>query len=142
MTSLQTSLKQVPINNGYFRVVPSLLPPNAGFTGPLSSVQAYIYNLNNGVLGGLGLVDAATQTQLSTGQALLRDMGVKFLSSSSTGLSTPQVFRRVQIINTAAGQATDGVNGVSAGADSDYLCGYIAMGFGGTTPLGPFIRTG
>ncbi len=142
MTSLQTSLKQIPLNNGYYRVVPALLSTNLANTGPAVTVNSYMYSLASGVLGAYTAQSAAVSVQLSTGQALLRDMGVKFLSSSSTGLSTPQVFRRVQVVNTAAGQATDGVSGTSTGIDSDYDCAYIAMGFGGTTPLGPFIRTG
>lgn len=147
MTSLQTAAKQIPLNNGFYRVVPALIQ-GYGVPGVASatagfSVSSYMYTLANGVLTGYTPQSAAVQIQLSSGQALLKDMGVKFLSSSSTGLSSPQVFRRVQVVNTASGATTDGVNGTSTGSDSDYDCAYISMGFNGSGPaLGPFIRTG
>ncbi len=138
MTSLQTAAKQIPLNNGFYRVVPALL------TAPtVLPVSSYMYTLSNGALTGYTPQSAAVQLQLSSGQALLKDMGVKFLSSSSAGLSSPQVFRRVQVVNTTTGATTDGVSGNSAGLDSDYDCAYISMGFNGSGPaLGPFIRTG
>jgi hypothetical protein len=152
MTSLQTSPKQVPINNGYFRVVPALVVgtnPVANVPYPVSS---FMYTLTNGVLTGYTPQSAAVQLQLCTGQCLLKDMGVKFLSSSTLGSSTFQTFRRVQIVNTATGANTDGVSGTVTGVDADYDCAYIAMGFNGAVPAGvpaysgsgygPFIRTG
>lgn len=140
MTSIGSISKQVPLNNGYYRVVPSLLTsPN---TVPVSS---FMYTMTNGVLGPYTPQSAAVQLQLSTGQCLLKDMGVNFISSSTAGTAQPQIFRRVQLINTAAGAATNGVGGSFTGSDSDYDCAYIAMGFSGALPsagLGPFIRTG
>ncbi len=142
MTSLQTSLKQIPLNNGYYRVVPALVP-GWGVVGAANySVSSYMYTLSNGALSGYATT-AAVHQQLSSGFALLKDMGVNFISSSSVGTSQPQIFRRVQVVNTAAGATTDGVNGTVTGSDSDYDCAYIAMGFNGSGPaIGPFIRTG
>ena len=152
MTSLQTSLKQIPLNDGYFRVVPALVFG----TNPLANVpfpvSTYMYTLSHGALSGYTPQSAAVQLALCTGQALLKDMGVNFISSSSLGTSQPQIFRRVQVVNTTTGANTNGVSGSSTGSDSDYDSAYIAMGFNGAVPsgvatsggigYGPFIRTG
>jgi hypothetical protein len=147
MTSLQTTLKQIPLNDGYFRVVPSLIPgygiPGVATATAPFSVSSYMYSLTNGALGPFVVGNAALQTQLSAGTCLLKDMGVNFISAGTVGTSQPQIFRRVQVVDTTAGAATNGVSGTSAGIDSDYACAYIAMGFSGAAPTtGPFIRTG
>lgn len=152
MTSLQTFPKQVPINNGYFRVVPALVVGTNPIVNVPFPVSSFMYSLTNGVLTGYTPQSDPVQLALCTGQCLLKDMGVKFLSSSTLGSSTFQTFRRVQIVNTTTGAATDGVSGTVNGVDSDYDCAYIAMGFNGAVPAGvatsggigygPFIRTG
>jgi hypothetical protein len=143
MTSLQVATKQVPLNNGYYRVVPALLPFNVGGNAPVGA-SSFMYTLTNGALGAYTPQSAGALLALSTG-CLLKDMGAQFISSSTVGTSQPQVFRRVQILNNVVGAATNGVGGSSTGSDSDYDCAYIAMGFSGALPsvgLGPFIRTG
>lgn len=145
MTSLQTSAKQIPLNNGYYRCVPALLPTNPTANAPYGP-SSFMFTLTNGVLGAY-TPTANALLALSSG-CLLKDMGVNFISSSTLGTSQPQIFRRVQVVNNVSTAAanTNGVGGASAGADSDYDCAYIAMGFNGAAPsvlgIGPFIRTG
>lgn len=134
MTSIGSYTKQVPLNNGYFRVVPALAAPAATFT----HVSSYMYTVNAAgaisswaVPTGFGAPLAAA---LSTG--FLKDMGTQVVSSGRT-------FRRVQVVIPNL-SSTDGVAGVAvpAGQDSDFLCAYIEMGFRGNLAPGPFIRTG
>lgn len=128
MTSIGSYTKQVPLNNGYFRAITSLLPGE-------SSISDFIY-------APLGVTAAGTISsmvvngafeQLSLDAALFKDMGVQAVVQGST-------FRRVQLVTQTP--ATGGVSGDVAGTDSDYLCGYILTGFGGAGVPGPFVRTG
>lgn len=154
MTSIQSIPKQVSINNGYFRVVPALLASTNSVGVPIP-VSSYMYSLVAGALTPFIPQSANVQFQLSSGQALLKDMGVNFLSASTVGNSQLQIFRRVQVVVSGVaapagvagseGAETNGVGGSITGVDSDYNCAYIAMGFNGafvSPGLGPFIRTG
>ena len=131
MTSIGSFTKQVPLNNGYFRTIPSL----AGG----AHISSFLYTVNTAGavsswavptgFGASGLANA-----LST--AFLKDMGTQVVSSGRT-------FRRVQVV-VANLSSTDGVAGVATpvGQDSDFLCAYIESGFRGNLAPGPFIRTG
>ena len=135
MTSIGSYTKQVPLNNGYFRVVPTLaVTNNTAFT----HVSSYMYTVNAAgtvsswaVPTGFG---SPLANALSTG--FLKDMGTQVVSSGRT-------FRRVQVVVPNL-SSTDGVAGVAtpAGADNDFLCAYIETGFRGNLAPGPFVRTG
>jgi hypothetical protein len=137
MTSIAGSLKQIPLNNGYFRPVPALL------TNPtVQPVSSFMYTLTSaGALTGFTPNDASVQLLLSTGACLLKDMGTQYLSTNGSGNNVPRVLRRVQIV-VPGNAATNGVGGVANGLDSDYNCAYIEMGFNNAAVPGPFIRTG
>lgn len=141
MTSIGTFSKQIPYNNNYFRVVPALVAGKDSITDVPYPISSFMYTLINTGLTGYIPQSDSVQLALCTGQALLKDMGVNFISTSTNGVQ--QVFRRVQVVNTSV--SGFGVGGTLGGNDSDYDCAYIAMGFNGLVPgigYGPFIRTG
>lgn len=159
MTSLQSAPKQIPLNNGYFRVVPQLCYGTApgSVAGTITPVSSYMFTFNSGVQATFIPPNANTQLLLSTGACLLKDMGVNYVFPGSNGVgtaaqyNTPIQFRRVQIVDPgtltvsppgATGLGTDGVNGSAAGLDSDYNVAYIQLGLKGNALPGPFIRTG
>ncbi len=129
MTSIGSYTKQVPLNNGYFRTVPSLTT---------SHISSFLYTVNTAGAISSWAVPSGFGTPLAgaLSTALLKDMGTQVVSSGRT-------FRRVQVV-VANLSSTDGVSGVAvpAGQDSDFLCAYIEMGFRGNLAPGPFIRTG
>lgn len=156
MTSIGSFVKQIPLNNGYFRPQPdiaaALSTMSVGAYGS-SHPSSYMYTVN-ATTGAFPAPftpgNASTAYLLQVGACLLKDMGTQILSTNTTGNSSPIVFRRVQIVDTAlagsvigTGLATDGVGGAYNGtADSNYNCAYILMGFNGAAPVGPFVRTG
>jgi hypothetical protein len=137
MTSIGSFSKQIPYNNNYFRVIPALVAGKDPITEVPYPISSFMYTLTSQGLTGFIPQSDSVQLSLCTGQALLRDMGVNYISTTIDG--GQQVFRRVQV------QAIGGISGSIAGNDSDYDCAYIAMGFNGLVPgigYGPFIRTG
>ena len=136
MTSLQTRIKQVDVEQGYYM--------------PLSSLQSVIYAFTPGsnaggsfAQGTFSTASWATTTYngkanpyLSSingaGAGILKDMGKTVVSSGRT-------FRKVQLVNSAnAANGTTYVstNGVAGGAPGttpvqDYLTGFIELGFDG-----------
>lgn len=126
MTSLQTSVRQVSPNTGYFI--------------PVGDCRDRIYSISNGSVavatwasGTVATLAAggAYSTLLapwasgtaSKGPGVLRDMGKTLVSSSYT-------FRKVQLVTGAP--STFGVAGVagSTAPQADWLTGYIQLGFG------------
>jgi len=158
MTSVGSFIKQIPLNNGYFRALPDLAAAMStagvgiGGTGA-NQISSYMYTIN-AATGAFPAPftpgSASTAILLQAGGCLLKDMGTQILSTNTLGNSSPIVFRRVQIVDSAgplsalgSGLGTDGVTGAySNGADSGYNCAYILMGFNGAAPVGPFVRTG
>ncbi len=136
MTSLQTTVKQIPARLGYYVNVGSLnttfyvnggtdAAPFLSTSGLAGAGTAWNFRINN----------ATTFSTLSTamfnpGNIVLRDHGKTLLSSS-------RVFRKVQILlstNSLVNGGTDGVAGQSyeANATQPYLTGYIELpGTGG-----------
>ena len=118
MTSLQTRIKQIPANDGYYINIGSALNTfyvNIG-TDSAPQISTNIWARSTG-----------TSTLLVTaGSAIFRDMG-KTLTSSA------RVFRKVQLL--VGSPLTEGVSGTPAGvgaAASEYLTGYIELpGTGG-----------
>jgi hypothetical protein len=147
MTSIGAFVKQIPLNDGYFRPVPSLAA--AG-----TNVSSYMYTYNNGTLGYFA-PNATNWPLLSSGQMLLKDMGMNLTFSSAPAAlatyyngaqyNTPLSLRRVQLVDytgTLALGPTDGVTGNATGVDSDYNVAYIQLGLKGNALPGPFVRTG
>jgi len=149
MTSVQSFAKQIPLNNGYYRVATDI-------AGTATTVGSNIYVPT--YLGGGTVITTFTPISTASGVGaqtfnayiddgansstlLLKDMGKQVRLNGST-------FRRVQAVVTGAG-AANGVGGNAQGGIlstmdnySDYLCGYILLGFGGNGVAGPFVRTG
>lgn len=135
MTSLQTRVKQVDTEQGFYM--------------PLSSLQGIIYAFTPGsgaggswAQGSFSTASWAT-TQFNgkanpylssiagAGQGLLKDMGKTVVSAGRT-------FRKVQLVNVGAGPqasvyvSTNGVAGQSGTTPvQDYLTGFIELGFEG-----------
>ena len=119
MTSLQTSVRQVSPNTGYYI--------------PVGDCRGKIFSLSNGSVA-VATWAATNVASLAAGgnystllvpatAGLLRDMGKTVVSSSQT-------FRKVQLVTPAP--STFGVSGVagSTAPQSDWLTGYITLGFG------------
>jgi hypothetical protein len=127
MTSIGSSAKQIPLNNGYFRA----------FTGMVGNPSSFVYapsgTLSDGRVSTMVLAQVAGLTDANLSSGLFKDMGTQAVVNGST-------FRRLQLVSTIA--ATGGVAGASAGVDSDYFNFYILTGFGGAGVPSPFVRTG
>ncbi len=140
MTSIGSSLKQIPLNNAYYRTIPSLAVDPAHISSYLYTPTA---SNSLGEISTFGVASVAgIGAALST--ALFKDMGRQEVVNGST-------FRRVQYVVPQTGTfgtasaVVNGVNGATtpSGVDGDYYTFYICLGFGGNgTPGGPFIRTG
>jgi len=126
MTSLQTSIKQVDTENGYYVTL------TAG--GLLRKV--YGYNASNNQLSTVNWCNAgAPSTQLASAGAVLRDMGKTVVSSLRT-------FRKVQLLLPAS-PSTFGVQGTQGtGYNEDYCVGYIELGFEGNGTPAPVAKFG
>lgn len=127
MTSIGAYTKQIPLNSGYFRCIPSLggspaissFMFNASGTTATGTVSSMVVNTTAGLADG----------NLST--SLFKDMGTQAVVNGST-------FRRLQLVT--ATPTTEGVSGPNAGADTDYFAFYILTGFEGGGVPSPFIR--
>lgn len=146
MTSLQTRVKQLDVEQGYYM--------------PLSSLQGIIYAFTPGTgaggsfaQGSFSTASWATVTYNGTGNpylssigsaaaGLLKDMGKTVISAGRT-------FRKIQLVlprnNTAAQGSsgtyvsTGGVGGQNPGTTpvQDYLTGFIELGFDGQNTPAP-----
>lgn len=127
MTSLQTRLKQIPPNAGFYITVgdarTSFYQNNGTDDLPRISTNVYAQSTPTSSLVG------------AAGRGIFRDMG-KTLTSAG------RVFRRVQLLtstNSVLLGGTDGVGGVDV-APVNYLTGYIELpgqGTGSGAPLPP-----
>lgn len=114
MTSLQTSIKQVDTENGYYVSLADLRTSLVGYnpTSPSFSTCSWA----NGVPAGLS-------TTLASAGPVFKDMGKTVVSSLRT-------FRKVQLL-IAASPSTFGVAGKAGTTTEDYYTGYIELGFEG-----------
>ncbi len=117
MTSLQSGLKQIPANNGYYINVASVTGTIYTNTG---TDAAPVFS-NAIAISSVSAATAGVSTMLITaGATIFRDMG-KTLTSSS------RIFRKVQLLmstNSLVNSGTDGVGGV---AGSSTLASYLTM---------------
>lgn len=148
MTSLQTKIKQIPANAGYYINVGNCLTTVYENTGtdaaPTISNDAWRSSL---VAAGSNAVALSTlSTSLTTaGQSVFRDMGKTLVSSS-------RVFRKVQLLRATSSLVNGGTDGVAGNVPSaitptGYLTAYIELpGTGGystgTPSFTPVARLG
>ena len=124
MTSLQTRLKQIPANAGFYITV-----GDARATFYANTGTDELPNLSYGVMASTLSTSKYLSTGLASGgAAIFRDMGKSLVSSG-------RAFRKVQLM-VSTGQSlynngTDGVGGVDS-APTNYLTGYIELPSFGT----------
>jgi hypothetical protein len=118
MTSLQTRIKQIPANDGYYITIADARNSfyvNIGTdAAPLMSTNLWARSSN-------------TSTIMSAAGGIFRDMGKTLVSST-------RVFRKVQLLANTTASPSEGVIGapLSATNTSDYLSGFIELpGTGG-----------
>jgi len=119
MSSIGSSLKQVPLNNGFFRSISSSIT-NDGSENMFSLTFV------------LGVPTVATPlvANPTNYNGLLRDMGAQYVFGGNT-------YRRVQVVPAGVD-----VGGPATGAaDGDYGVYYIKVGRTGSSPS-VFVRTG
>ena len=119
MTSLQSGLKQIPANAGYYI---NLADARATFYQNLNTDAAPVISANTYARSTVGS-GVAYSTLLGTpGSAVFKDMGKTLLSSQ-------RVFRKVQLVtstNSLVNGGTEGVGGVDV-APTNYITGYIEL---------------
>jgi hypothetical protein len=138
MTSIPGTLKQVPLNNGFYINLAdtrgTFYQNNGTDAAPLFSTNVYAFCTIR-----VAPINGTTSTILSTvlgtgGQAIFRDMGKTLTSAGRT-------FRRVQLMLSTQNvlfQGTDGVSGLD-NAPTNYLTGYIELpGRGNPSGAPPF----
>lgn len=143
MTSLQTTIKQIPPRLGYYVNVGDLRTTfyqNNG-TDALPLISANIYARSTMSTSG----NVLSTLFATAGSLVLRDHGKTLLSAS-------RVFRKVQLLissNSLVNGGTDGVGGVSYETNTvvPYFTGYIELpGTGdsssGTPSFSPVARLG
>jgi len=127
MTSLQTSLKQIPANAGYYICV-----ANAQTTVYANTGTNAAPTFNNSIFQSTVSANTVTHlpaTELGAGK-VFRDHGLTLTSAS-------RVFRKVQLLvstNSLVNGGTDGVGGYTYGVanTTPYITGFIELpGTGG-----------
>jgi hypothetical protein len=144
MTSLQTKIKQVPANAGYYINVGNCLPLVYENTGtdaaPTISNDAW-----RSTIAAFTATSTLSTALTTPGQAVFRDMGKTLLSST-------RVFRKVQLLRGTSSLVNGGTDGVAGNVPSaitptGYLTAYIELpGTGdyssGTPSFTPVARLG
>jgi hypothetical protein len=121
MTSLQTRVRQLSSDDGYFIPVGDCRGKVYAYNGTANTFAVAQW-------ASTGYANASTVTStLQAGQSILRDLGKTVVSSSRT-------FRKVQLVVSTA-VSSFGVGGPATGTNpiEDYLTGYIEIGFSGPT---------
>ena len=136
MTSLQSGLKQIPANAGYYITVATATTTVYANVGTDAAPT-----LSNGAFQSS--ISSATKTNVVAAGTVFRDHGKTLLSAS-------RVFRKVQLLvssNSLVNGGTDGVGGASyetaasnSTTSTPYITGYIELpGTGGySTGSGSF----
>ena len=149
MTSIGADIKQIPNDARFFVPVSSLLYRGAinakNATSGVLTQAVWLVNdfstdkspapLGNGTVTGNG--SSFTSSLNGPGAGKLKDLGKTYMSAS-------RAFRKVQLVWYGTGApSTFGVNGQSGTApDSDYLTGYIELGWEGNGVPAPVARMG
>lgn len=137
MTSLLTSVKQIPANAGYFINVAAVT----------TSATAASFYVNTGT-DAAPIFSTNVYAQSSNTSTLLRTAGsAVFKDHGKTLVSSGRVFRKVQLLVSTGSTlnptpGSDGVAGVDT-APFNYITGYIELpglhgassGFAGVTPV-------
>lgn len=145
MTSIGSEVKQVPNDARFFVPVSSLAYRGAinakdATTGALSQVPWLLNAAGqaaNGSPGAPGFGTTFVSSINGPGAGKLRDLGKTYVSAS-------RAFRKVQLVwyGSATG-ATFGVNGAAnTTPDSDYLTGFVELGWEGNGVPAPVARMG
>ncbi len=130
MTSLQTSIKQIPSDGGYFIT--------------LADMVGKVYNDQKGATNeftaaAFASLGSKSLSSISSQGAVLRDMGKTVVSSLRT-------FRKVQVVqkNGVTGGVIPSTFGVGGGpvTGEEYLTGYIELGFEGYGTPAPVAQFG
>jgi hypothetical protein len=134
MTSLLTSQRQISENLGYYIPLADIRTKILSYTDSTGQFSSATWARDPTVYGTSGGVYSTLVA--TSGAGLLRDMGRTIVSST-------RVFRRVQLVVSSV--STFGVAGSSGTAwpATDFLTGYVELGFGGGgafTPLASFGR--
>ena len=135
MSSVLSYIKQIPLNNGYFRSI-----SGAGAASDASHIYTVSVNAATGIVASYALANGAAVPAEYIG--LFRDMGVQHYDAVND-----IVFRRVQVVSS-----TGSVTGIAGTGETSYGVYYIIVGrLGATNPAGgadtlatpsPFVRTG
>lgn len=132
MSSVPSYIKQIPTDARNFVPVSSLA--YAGGINALNEATGVLTTAAWAGRGGPGQGSVYTSSINGPGAGKLRDMGRTFVSSG-------RVFRKVQLIPANSG-ASYGVQGASGTTpNSDYLTGYIELGWEGNGTPAPVART-
>jgi hypothetical protein len=140
MTSLQTGVRQISNNSGYFITVNNLI--NQVVVSPKGPVALWASSFGSGDFSTNGCYASS----ISSAGALLRDMGKSIVSSGA-------FFRKVQLVvpqgtggarlGTAGTTSTFGVAGAAnVTGQLDFLTGYIKLGFEGQETPAPVANFG
>lgn len=144
MTSVPSFIKQIPSDSRNFIPVSSLMNIIYGLNEQTATLSPASWALGNAA-GVPNWTPSPYASSIATaGAGKLRDMGKTYVSSG-------RAFRKVQLIVPgtangkfqAAGASTFGVAGQdeSAAATSDYLTGYIELGWEGQNQGAPVARS-
>lgn len=143
MTSIGADIKQIPNDARYFVPISSLayqggINARNATTGALTQA-VWLLNPMSGDKSPAGPANGSSflSSVNGPGAGRLRDLGKTYISAS-------RAFRKVQLVwyGSATG-ATFGVNGQSGTTpDSDYLTGYIELGWEGNGVPAPVARMG
>lgn len=116
MTSLQTGLKQIPANNGYYINVAPCVTTIYANTG---SDAAPAFN-NTIAISSIASATGASTIVAVAGAAIFRDMGKTLLSST-------RVFRKVQLLVSTNSLVNGGTDGVGGNANNSIFTNYLTM---------------
>jgi hypothetical protein len=137
MTSLQSGLKQIPLNGGYYINIGSVFNTVTVNTGTEAAP-----NFNLGVFQSTVSTGSISTNVCTAGQAVFRDMGLSLTSST-------RVFRKVQLLRSTLSVVNGGTDGVSGNATTNgaYLTAFIELpgtgGYSSGTPsFTPVARLG
>ena len=133
MTSIPAFIKQIPADARNFVPISSLAYPG----GINTLADNTTYTFTTATWSGSGTPGSGSKYTSSIngpGAGKLRDMGKTLVSSA-------RVFRKVQLIpaNSGASYGVQGASGTSP--NSDYLTGYIELGWEGNGTPAPVART-